>query len=58
MIVIILIPRSAHGTNFATASMAGYPDGIIYLEADAAGKIDISDFNSKLEKYGNQPVEL
>ena len=50
----ILIPRSAHGTNFATAAMAGYPDGIIYLEADAAGKIDISDFDSKLEKYGNQ----
>ena len=30
----ILIPRSAHGTNFATAAMAGYPDGIVYLEAN------------------------
>ena len=30
----ILIPRSAHGTNFATAAMAGFPDGIIYLTSE------------------------
>ena len=51
---IILIPRSAHGTNFATAAMAGYPDGIVYLEANDQGKIDLQDFTEKLSKYGNQ----
>ena len=50
----ILIPRSAHGTNFATAAMAGYPDGIVYLEANPQGTIDINDFEEKLEQYGKQ----
>ena len=50
----ILIPRSAHGTNFATAAMAGYPEGIVYLEANESGRIDIEDFTNKLQKYGRQ----
>ena len=50
----ILIPRSAHGTNFATAAMAGYPDGIVYLEANEQGKIDLHDFTDKISKYGDQ----
>jgi glycine dehydrogenase len=50
----ILIPRSAHGTNFATAAMAGYPEGIIYLEANNEGMIDIDDFQQKIAQYGNQ----
>ena len=50
----ILIPRSAHGTNFATAAMAGYPDGIVYLEANEQGKIDLHDFKEKISKYGDQ----
>ena len=48
----ILIPRSAHGTNFATAAMAGYPDGIIYLEASKDGTVDMDDFREKLEEFG------
>ena len=51
---IILIPRSAHGTNFATAAMAGYPNGIVYLEANKKGTIDIDDFKSKLTLHGDQ----
>ena len=51
---IIFIPKSAHGTNFATAAMAGYPDGIVYLQANSEGTIDLHDFESKLEKYGNR----
>jgi glycine dehydrogenase len=51
---VILIPRSAHGTNFATAAMAGYPDGIVYLEANPQGTIDINDFEEKLEEYGEK----
>ena len=48
----ILIPRSAHGTNFATAAMAGYPDGIVYLEASKDGTVDMDDFRKKLEEFG------
>ena len=39
---VILIPRSAHGTNFATATMAGFTGKggkIVYLEADLAGRV-------------------
>jgi glycine dehydrogenase len=33
---VVFIPRSAHGTNFATATMAGFSstDGIVYLQAN------------------------
>lgn len=56
---VILIPQSAHGTNFATAVMAGYPtrnrngvrSGIVYLEADASGGIDLNDLDRILEVY-------
>ena len=50
---IIFIPRSAHGTNFATAAMAGFnkSDSIVFLLADDNGMIDWDDFNTKLEKY-------
>ena len=50
----ILIPRSAHGTNFATAAMAGYPDGIVYLEASEDGTIDMDDFHKKLAEFGSE----
>lgn len=50
----ILIPRSAHGTNFATAAMAGYPDGIVYLEASDDGTIDLIDFRTKLAECGER----
>lgn len=56
---VVLIPKSAHGTNFATAVMAGYrgtPNrepygGVVLLEADAAGQVDLDDLDQKLEKY-------
>ena len=51
---IVFIPRSAHGTNFATAAMAGYPDGIVYLEANQQGTIDMDDFRNKLEQYSSR----
>ena len=49
----IFIPRSAHGTNFATASMAGYADGIVCLEANDQGKINLQIL-LKASKYGEQ----
>jgi glycine dehydrogenase len=53
---VILIPRSAHGTNFATATMAGYETkivdgrktGIVYLEADATGQVDMDSLREIL----------
>ncbi len=57
---ILFIPKTAHGTNFASAAMAGFENqvhggdeaGIVLLEADDNGKIDLLDLTSKLEQYG------
>lgn len=59
---VLLIPASAHGTNFATAVMAGYPTkrvdgkqvGIVLLQAGPDGQIDEADFERKLEEYGDR----
>ena len=53
---VMLIPRSAHGTNFATAAMAGFPAGrgIALLKADSTGCIDPADLDAKLEEYGSR----
>ncbi|MGJ8637961.1 MAG: aminomethyl-transferring glycine dehydrogenase subunit GcvPB [Opitutaceae bacterium] len=54
---IILIPRSAHGTNFATATMAGFTGKkgkIVYLEADVAGRVLNEDLDRRIEEYGNR----
>ena len=44
-------PKSAHGTNFATAATARYGSGIVYLEANESGMIDLDDFRSKMQKH-------
>lgn len=59
---VILIPASAHGTNFATAVMAGYTSkkvdglqtGIVLLNGAADGSIDMDDLRQKVELYGNR----
>ncbi len=51
---IVFIPKSAHGTNFATAAMAGYPDGIIYLQANEQGTINLEDFREKLKVHASR----
>ena len=59
---VILIPGSAHGTNFATATMAGYHSGghgerekgIVLLEADLCGSIDMNDFDRKVAEFGDR----
>ncbi len=45
---IVLIPASAHGTNPASAAMAGLD--IIIVKCDDKGNIDISDLKEKAEK--------
>ena len=54
---VILIPRSAHGTNFATAAMAGFAGKrgkIVYLEADTEGRVLNDDLDQRIEEYGNR----
>ncbi|MGZ0656950.1 aminomethyl-transferring glycine dehydrogenase subunit GcvPB [Coraliomargarita sp. W4R72] len=54
---IILIPRSAHGTNFATATMAGFggkQGKIVYLEADTEGRVLNEDLDRRIEEYGER----
>jgi glycine dehydrogenase len=51
---IIFIPKSAHGTNFATAVTAGFSpaNGIVHLEALPDGRIDPEYLDAKLEEHG------
>jgi glycine dehydrogenase len=54
---IILIPRSAHGTNFATATMAGFggkQGKIVYLEADTEGRVLNEDLDRQIAEYGER----
>jgi glycine dehydrogenase len=46
---VALIPSSAHGTNPASASMAGMT--IVVTKCDDKGNIDLNDLKEKAEKY-------
>jgi len=46
---IALIPASAHGTNPASAVMAGMH--VVVVKSDSEGKIDVSDLKAKAEQY-------
>ena len=46
---ICLIPSSAHGTNPASAVMAGM--NVIKVKCDSDGNIDVEDLRAKAEKY-------
>ena len=46
---ITLIPSSAHGTNPASAAMAGME--IVIVKCDANGNVDINDLREKAEKH-------
>ena len=46
---ICLIPSSAHGTNPATATMAGYQ--VVVTACDAHGNIDMADLRAKCEQH-------
>jgi len=48
---IALIPSSAHGTNPASAAMAGMK--IIVVKCDDNGNIDVADLKAKAEQYKN-----
>ncbi len=42
----VLVPDAAHGTNPATAAMAGFK--VVEIKSDARGNVDIDDLKSKL----------
>ncbi len=46
---VILIPISAHGTNPASAVMAGFK--VVVTKCDEEGNIDLDDLKSQAEKY-------
>ncbi|MCY1417117.1 Glycine dehydrogenase [compost metagenome] len=49
---LCLIPASAHGTNPASAQMAGMQ--VVIVECDDAGNVDLEDLKAKAEAAGNQ----
>jgi glycine dehydrogenase len=46
---VALIPSSAHGTNPASAAMAGM--NIVVIKCDENGNVDVADLKSKAEQY-------
>ncbi len=47
---VCLIPFSAHGTNPASAHMAGLQ--VVVVACDAHGNVDVADLASKIAQYG------
>ncbi|QDP96688.1 aminomethyl-transferring glycine dehydrogenase [Microlunatus elymi] len=50
--LVCLIPSSAHGTNAASAAMAGLK--VVVVKANPDGSIDEVDLKSKIEKHHDQ----
>lgn len=53
---ICLIPQSAHGTNPASAVMAGMK--VVAVKCDEAGNIDVADLSAKAEKHAENLAAL
>lgn len=53
---IALIPSSAHGTNPASAVMAGMK--VVVVNCDEHGNIDVDDLREKAEKHSNDLAAL
>ena len=53
---VCLITQSAHGTNPASAAMAGLD--VVVVKSDADGNIDIEDLRRKAEQYADRVAAL
>jgi glycine dehydrogenase len=53
---VCLIPQSAHGTNPASAVMAGMQ--VVVVRTDAQGNIDVADLQAKAEQHSNDLAAL
>jgi glycine dehydrogenase len=49
---VCLIPSSAHGTNPASASMAGMD--VVVVACDGRGDVDVEDLRAKAAQYGDK----
>ncbi|MGH8582427.1 MAG: aminomethyl-transferring glycine dehydrogenase, partial [Gammaproteobacteria bacterium] len=53
---VCLIPASAHGTNPASAVLAGYR--VVVVECDRSGNVDVADLTRKAETHADQLAAL
>ncbi|MEK9849154.1 MAG: aminomethyl-transferring glycine dehydrogenase [Candidatus Puniceispirillum sp.] len=53
---ICLIPSSAHGTNPASAAMAGLK--VVVVKCDSEGNVDIDDLSAKIDLHKNNVAAL
>ncbi|MEU3188316.1 aminomethyl-transferring glycine dehydrogenase [Streptomyces sp. NPDC006923] len=53
---VCLIPSSAHGTNAASAVMAGMKVVVVKTRED--GDVDVEDLHAKIEQYGDELAVL
>jgi glycine dehydrogenase len=53
---IVLIPQSAHGTNPASAVMAGW--NVVVTKCDENGNVDVADLKEKAEKHKDNLAAL
>jgi glycine dehydrogenase len=53
---VCLIPSSAHGTNAASAAMAGMR--VVVVACDDRGNVDVDDFRSKAAEHGERLAAL
>ncbi len=53
---ICLIPSSAHGTNAASAVMAGMK--VVVIECDEHGNVSVADLRSKISEHGSKLAAL
>jgi glycine dehydrogenase len=53
---ICLIPSSAHGTNPASAAMAGMK--VVVVQCDNQGNVDVTDLQNKATEYSNNLAAL
>ena len=53
---VCLIPHSAHGTNPASAVMAGFK--VVVVACDASGNIDVADLRAKAQEHSHDLAAL
>jgi glycine dehydrogenase len=53
---VCLIPASAHGTNAASAVMAGMR--VVVVACDDAGNVDVDDFRARADEHGDRLAAL
>ncbi len=53
---VCLIPASAHGTNPASADMAGLK--VVVVKCDMSGNVDLVDLEKRINEFGNSVMVL